>query len=95
MNIQTPIAKNIDPDTSHLAADEITESGQRKRQLDIAVDLVGANPGMTRAELAKESGLCKFMIARRLSDAKGLLVRQGAKRKCSVDNRMVVTWWPK
>ena len=93
MNIQTPNARNTDPLSSHLAGEEVTVSGKRKRQIDFVVRLVKRKEGLTSAELAKKHGIDRHMVARRLPDA--IELKKGDSRKCNVSGRLAVTWWVK
>tara|TARA_R110000850_G_C9996087_1_gene467957 strand:+ start:9743 stop:10030 length:288 start_codon:yes stop_codon:yes gene_type:complete len=95
MNIQTQAARNTDPITSHEAATEITESGERRTQVKRVVEMVEENQGRTAAELAVVNNVCRYMLARRLADATDIYVMKGDKRKCSVAGRNAVTWWIK
>lgn len=93
MNIQTPHSHTSDPVSSHLAGEKATASQQRKKHLDIVVSLVKENQGLTGAELAELCDLDKYEVRRRLSDANGVLVKQGKSRTCGVAKTMAVTWW--
>lgn len=93
------IAANADPKTSHLAAEEFTKSGARKRQKTTVLELlriaVNRHGGMSRtsAELAAEWGMDRHAVARRLPDleADGLVRRMGV-RNCGVGGGPAVTW---
>lgn len=93
MNIQTQAARNTDPATSHMAAEEITRNGTRQTQIELVVGMVQGNPGKTSAELADITGHDRYMIARRLADAEGIHVKKGEARKCEQSKRQAVTWW--
>jgi len=98
-NIQTQAARNTDPITSHMAADDVTVSGKRQTHVRILSEIVANNPGMTSAEIAfmvsdKHPDLNRHEVARRLADGKGCTLRQGVSRKCRRSNRMCITWWP-
>jgi hypothetical protein len=98
-NIQTQAARNSDPITSHMAADDVTLSGKRQSHIRILSEIVANNPGMTSAEIAfmvsdKYPDLNRHEVARRLADGKGTTLRQGVSRKCRRANRMCITWWP-
>ena len=91
-----PAARNSDPETSHLAEKEITTSGKRGAQMMLVVEKVKTLIGFTSAELAKATGLDRYMVARRLSDARGLdFVMNGDSRKCDVTGKKAMTWYPK
>lgn len=98
-NIQTQAARNSDPISSHMAADEVTTTGKRQTHIRILSEIVANNPGMTSAEIAfmvsdKHPDLNRHEVARRLADGKGGALRQGVSRKCRRSNRMCITWWP-
>lgn len=90
-------ARNSDPMTSHLAADELVASGARNAQQQIAVIAVEQYPGLTSLELANVTTLCRFLLARRLPECAEALtprVRRGQVRRCTISKRLAVTWWP-
>lgn len=92
--VETPAARSTDPESSHMAADDITRSGKRAHQQHQAVAAVRAKPGMTSFELALATGLDRFMLARRLPDCvtAGSVVK-GTPKKCTVTGKMALTWW--
>jgi len=93
--VETPAARNSDPVTSHLAAEEITASGKRAHQQHQAVAAVRANPGCTSFELALKCDLDRYMLARRLPEVVlAGLVRKGEPKHCSVTGRLALSWWP-
>ena len=89
-----PAARNKDPMTSHLAEQEINATGLRMSQIQVVYFLVSHHPKRTASELTKYvSGLDRYQIQRRLSDACNLsLVKKGPKRICEVTCRLAVTW---
>ena len=89
-----PIARNTDPETSHLAAARITRSGDRAAHMALMLAAVIANPGRTSGELAFISGLERHEASRRLSDLhdKAKVYRQG-KRKCERMGTMQMCWY--
>ena len=88
-----PIARNTDPESSHIAAHEITYSGSRTTQQIEAFNLVAAYPGHTSRELAYISELDRYQMARRLSDLEHAgLVTKGPARRDETNLRMAVTW---
>jgi hypothetical protein len=96
MNIQTPAARNTDPDTSHLAAHSVTTTGTRHTNNQKCREAVENNPGASSAKIAKITGLDRHEAARRLSDLRGISVEQGEPVRCKLcNNRLCVTWWPK
>ena len=96
MNIQTPISRASDPESSLTAEANITKSGRRQNQIDQVVEYVTDHPGSTSGEIAQGLGgdWDNVAVSRRLSDAKGLLLKQGDARKCSVKGSTMVSWWP-
>lgn len=100
MQLLNPIAHNIDPETSHEAAEQHTASGRREYHGQIVLELVKRYPGLTAVELwemanpqvkavLKEAQECR----RRLSDLNGIKVKQGPARKCSVKGTRQVVWY--
>lgn len=93
MNIQTPAARNTDPQSSHIAAENITKSGRRVGQQAQVAQLVRLSPGSTSAELSRKTKkLDRYQIARRLPELKG--VRKGVPRHCGISKQLCETWWP-
>jgi hypothetical protein len=89
-----PIAANADPITSHLAAEELTESGARDAQKYAVLSaLRGELVPPTSRELARTSQMDRYVVARRLPDleADGW-ARKVGQRKCSITDRQCVTW---
>lgn len=89
-------ARNDDPSSSHEAAEHVVSSGLQAQQHSLAASAVHKHPGLTSLELARATGLDRFMLARRLPELQrnGLIVR-GMVRKCSASNgRSGVTWFP-
>ena len=90
-----PAARNTDPITSHMAEKEVTVTGTRVAQMMRVVKIVEQHVGYTSAELAKKTGEDRYMLARRLSDARDLnFVENGGSRKCGESGRMAMTWYP-
>ena len=88
-----PIARNTDPESSHIAAHEITYSWSRTTQQIEAFQLVAAYPGHTSRELAFFGESDRYQMARRLSDLEHAgLVTKGPIRKDETNLRMAVTW---
>lgn len=91
----TPAARNTDPETSHLAAEENTRSGRRAVQQHAVLAAVMAQPGLTSRELAQAAGMDRYVVARRLPELEAAkIVRKGGARECRVSKRRAVTWWP-
>lgn len=90
---RAPIAANVDPISSHLAAAEITRSGLRGAQKQKVLAALRNAPGRTSAELAALAGLERYLVARRLPDLMhDGLVKQAEIRNCRVTGRRAVTW---
>ena len=95
MNIQTPAARNTDPQSSHIAAENITNSGRRVGQQAQVALLVKRHPGLTSAELSRKTEqLKREQIARRLPELEGVLIERGVPRKCGICKISCDTWWP-
>ena len=74
------------------------ENSKRNLTIEHTAELVRSHPGHTSAELAKQSGKDRTVIARRLPDAAnhpGTEVYRGQTRSCSVTGRRAITWWPR
>lgn len=107
MNIQTPAARTSDPISSHLAADEMNQSGSRHVQQALVAGfledaykrgVIKRHRGITSRELAALYCEDRYMIARRLPElvtAKKAV--QGGKddtRRCDISKRQCCEWWP-
>jgi len=92
--VETPIARSSDPESSHRAAADITASGRRGQQIAQTIAAVRAFPGSTSQELSDKTGICRFVLARRLPEAvtAGAIVK-GQQRACSVTGKLALTWW--
>ncbi len=91
--LRTP-ARGSDPDTSHVAARRLRESGQLSRQLAETLAALRAYPGHpTSAELAHGDPVLRYRYARRLADLKRLgFVTMGDQRTCTASGRTAWTW---
>lgn len=93
--VETPAARRSDPESSHLAAEEITRSGRRGQQQAQAIAAVRAFPGCTSFELAMRTDIDRYILARRLPECVTAgAVRKGEQRTCSVTGRQALTWYP-
>lgn len=93
--LEVPIARQDDPEASHLAAEEITASGRRESQMRVVLDLVCLHPGSTSLELSRFGALDRYIIARRLPELEdGGLVLRGEQRICKAGNRLATIWFP-
>ena len=93
--IDTPASRNSDPITSHLAEEEINTTGTRASQQESVLKMVQLYPCSTSMELARTSGIDRYIIARRLPELASVeLIVRGAPRKCVVSKRKAVTWSP-
>ena len=92
----TPASRNTDPNSSHLAADDITQSGVRARQQRMVLNAVRRWPGLTSRELAARMNICRYVTGRRLSELSPVFVTRPEKatRACTVTGRLAVDWWP-
>ena len=92
-NIQTPIARATDPATSHEAAEYMNATGKRKKQQQLALDLVRRHPGLTADELATYGQLDRYMLNRRLPElVMAQLVERGQARPSRITGRNASTW---
>lgn len=82
-----------DPVTSHLAAADLTASGERDRQCAEVLAAVRKYPLMTSRELGEAAGLDRHAVARRLSDLMhaGRVERPG-QRKCRASGKLAMVW---
>ena len=88
-----PAARSSDPESSHLAAEAITDSGKRHTQAMLVYLAVLATPNHTSAELAKNNDWCRYMVAKRTSDlCNAAKIKKSGMRKCEVSKRQAVTW---
>src|SRR5690348_8790511 len=93
--VETPAARRSDPESSHLAAEEITRSGKRGQQQAQTIAAVRAFPGSTTFELAMRTDIDRYVLARRASECEtGGAIRRGEIKRCSVSGRMALTWFP-
>ena len=91
----SPIARRLDPSTSHEAAEHVTKSGARASQQRAVFDLVKRFPGHTSAELAAKSSMDRWTVARRLPELRAAwLVKNGDARTCGETGRSGLTWYP-
>ena len=87
-------SRNTDPDTSHQAEAELTATGKRQKQCDAVLEAVTAYPGATAVELSKWSGIDRYAVSRRTADLEyKQLIRKGLKRTCTINKRLMVTWY--
>lgn len=92
--VETPAARSSDPISSHRAANELTASGRRGQQIAQAIAAVRAFPGKTSQELADKTGICRFVLARRLPEAVTAgAIMKGIQRPCSVTGKLALTWY--
>jgi hypothetical protein len=90
--LATPVARRSDPESSHLAAREVTDSGRMEGQCLGVLALLKKHPLSTSLELGQH-GYDRFVCARRLPQLEraGLVARR-SPRICTVGNRKAVTW---
>ncbi len=94
LTFDPPRARRSDPVTSHLAAQEMYETGAADRQAQSVLGMVQTRGGMTSAELAAHFHADRYMVARRLPEleARGL-IRRGNPTRCRISGRQAMTWW--
>lgn len=90
--VKTPASRRSDPESSHQAAERLAEF--RVKQYELVAGLLAAFPGEhTSLELAELSGHDRYMIARRLTDARTAgLVENGEARICKQAGTLALTW---
>ena len=86
----TPRARRSDPETSHLAAERIKPKLRAQQQA--VLDALAKWPGSTAVELAKVSGLDRYLVSRRLPELVPVHVRRGKPRVCTVAGTPQTTW---
>ncbi len=64
-------ARSSDPSTTHEAANYIVATGVQGDQQAAAASAVRRFAGLTSLELANETGICRYVLARRLPAAPG------------------------
>jgi hypothetical protein len=89
-----PLAAAADPVSSHLAAAEITASGQRDSQKRAILSALREQLSpCTSMELARAAGIDRYIVARRLPDLeRDGLVERGQMRNCDVTGRPAIAW---
>jgi hypothetical protein len=93
--VETPAARRSDPESSHAAAAEITKSGARAHQQQLAAAAVRQFPGHTSMELAELAGMDRYALARRLPECETAgTVKRGAVTTCTITKRKALVWWP-
>lgn len=88
-----PIARTVDPHTSVLSGEQLTDSGARALQKNQVLRVVENYPGLTSRELSRASGIANEILHKRLPDLKrdGFLTT-GNARRCQVTGRQAMTW---
>lgn len=89
-------ARRDDPETSHIAAEQIESNGTASAHRSVIVEYLKQHPGQTNAEIAEGSGLQYCQIHKRMSEAERMnLVIRGQHKKCPIHQRQMLTWYPK
>ena len=88
----TPASRITDPETSHLAEDEINRTGTRAEQQRQTLAALREHPDTTSAELAALADLDRYMVARRLPELAPVYAQRGEKRTCRKSHRPAITW---
>lgn len=93
--LSSPVARRLDPGTSHLAGETFTESGRREGHMLVilAVLKLRGRP-LTIGEIARESkSLDYIQVGRRMKQMeKGGLVLRRNSRKCTVNGTEMQCW---
>jgi len=85
----------LDPPTSDEAAERVERSDRAGTHRKLCMEAVLRRPGMTGAEVARETGLERHEASRRLPELRRAgLVRCGDPRICEVRGTKQVSWWP-
>ncbi len=88
-------ARSTDLTTSHEAARHLVSSGLQSQQQARAALAVLQHPGLTSNELARQTGLDRYMLGRRLPELlEDGRAWRGPKKPCEVSGRSACTWWP-
>lgn len=92
----SPVARYLDPSTSHEAARAIEKDGTRVRQQAAVLAAVAWQGGLTSFELARANKFDRFTAGRRLPELRASdLVENGEARPCTVTGKRSLTWWLK
>lgn len=92
----SPAARAKDPETSHIAAEKITESGKRVAACNIILAVLQEKDGLTSKEISARCDLDRHQCGRRMVDLEqSNLIRRGEKRFCTVDGGQALEWWIK
>ena len=96
-----PASRSSDPETSHLAEQEINPTGKRAKQQETVLNFVTILPGRTAREYAWEHDALELpedyreVFHRRLPELeKAGKIKKGQARTCSIGKRKAVTWYP-
>ena len=91
--LKNPIARTMDPYTSHEAAAYQNTSGKRQSAAELCLSVVIDRPGLTAGEIGDITQLGHIPAQRRLSDLKaaGQIV-MGDRKQYKGSNQS--TWWP-
>lgn len=91
----TARARANDPETSHIAAEQIESNGTAHDHRNIIAAYLKTNPGKTNAEIAEGSGLDYARVHKRMVELEraGRIIR-GAHKKCPIHQRQMLTWYP-
>ena len=88
----TPVARATDPDTSHQAGEEVTDSGARGDQQRMVLKGLSRYPNLTTRELAARMNTCRYVVARRMPELAPIYVSVVGKRRCTVTGRTAQVW---
>lgn len=91
-------ARRQDPATSHEAAQTVEADGTAATQRQACVEEVMSHEGRTSMEIARDSGMDRYVVARRLgemrnSDSPQVYAPEHRARVCAVSGRKALTWW--
>lgn len=87
-------ARGTDPETSHLAAQNVEKNGTARKQRERVLAALRKHPGCTSAELAVAAGMDRHAVARRLPELEPHQVYKGSRRTCTARGSQAYTWHP-
>lgn len=89
-------ARKHDPETSHIAAEEVESNGTAHDHRNIIAAYLRKNPGQTNAEIAEGCGLEYAQVHKRMKELERMnLVVRGQQKKCPIHQRLMLQWFPK
>lgn len=88
-------ARSTDPQSSHIAAAALAESGALRVQHAKTEAAVMRHPGQSSLHLSTLTGLDRHMLGRRLPElAREGRIWRGPTARCATTGKPACTWWP-